>query len=312
MAQGRFERRPYMPGRLSEIVAFCAAHSATGHPPGLVTTLLGTLVTDPDAIIDLWTPEGRRFVGVVLDQLQNTDEAAEFDLLGYQPVPDEDDLWPIITTLAEAFVAKGPRRIIGIGLSAHTAAMAPYLLGHGYHHAYASYGMATADGVTLPLPVEPAAPWLWRPLDADQAPAYYDAVRATLGTVPGTQIPTYETFKPIALAATPLPRLLYEGERLAGYVKVLLTGPDSRTGYINSLGRLPAYRGQGLGDRLLSAAMHLLAALGALRFELDVAATNTMALGLYERHGFAVVAEEHHYLKPLPIDGTPTDLVRSS
>ncbi|MBC7543913.1 MAG: GNAT family N-acetyltransferase [Candidatus Sericytochromatia bacterium] len=293
-------RRPYATDTLPEMVAFCEAHNASGHPPGLINTLIGSLASGPDAIIDLWEGDRQVLVAVVLDQLQNTDDAAECALLGYRPAMAPQSLWPVLCTLAEQIVAAGPRRSIGIGLGEGTAAMAPFLLARGYRQNFTCYGMTTAKNPRLPGRIALEAPWQWRPLDEPRVRAYYEAVRATLGTVPGTQTPAYADFAALALAARIPPQLLYQGDRLAGFFKVVLKGPDGTVGYINSLGRMPEFHGQGMGVRLLAEAMHQLAALGARSFALEVVATNDAALSLYAWHGFAVTSEEPHFLWHLP------------
>lgn len=53
------------------------------------------------------------------------------------------------------------------------------------------------------------------------------------------------------------------------------------------MGLLPAYRGRGLGARLLDAALAGAAKLGITRVELEVFASNARAIALYERRGFA-------------------------
>ena len=56
------------------------------------------------------------------------------------------------------------------------------------------------------------------------------------------------------------------------------------------MGRLPAYRGRGLGPRLVAEGLRLLARAGAGDVELQVEADNERALDLYRRFGFDVVA----------------------
>jgi len=53
------------------------------------------------------------------------------------------------------------------------------------------------------------------------------------------------------------------------------------------MGLLPAYRGQGLGERLLRACLAKAKANGITRVELHVRADNDRAIRLYERLGFA-------------------------
>jgi RimJ/RimL family protein N-acetyltransferase len=52
------------------------------------------------------------------------------------------------------------------------------------------------------------------------------------------------------------------------------------------MGLLPAWRGRGLGARLLDAALAGAAEIGITRVELEVFASNARAIALYERRGF--------------------------
>lgn len=52
------------------------------------------------------------------------------------------------------------------------------------------------------------------------------------------------------------------------------------------MGLLPAWRGRGLGARLLEAVLEGAAGLGITRVELEVFETNERAIALYERNGF--------------------------
>ncbi len=52
------------------------------------------------------------------------------------------------------------------------------------------------------------------------------------------------------------------------------------------MGIIPAYRGKGLGRRLLLAALNQARTAGFIRVELSVHADNTRAVALYERIGF--------------------------
>ena len=69
----------------------------------------------------------------------------------------------------------------------------------------------------------------------------------------------------------------------------------------------PAYRGQGVGDLLLTAALEQARAMHGLRqVQLGVASTNHAAIALYERHGFVRFGTEPH---SLCIDGKFCDEV---
>ena len=81
---------------------------------------------------------------------------------------------------------------------------------------------------------------------------------------------------------------LDEGGEVVGWCDVVR---DDREGFRHAwrlgMGLLPAVRGRGVGRRLAEAAMAAARAKGAERIELEVFASNTHAIALYERLGFA-------------------------
>jgi RimJ/RimL family protein N-acetyltransferase len=72
------------------------------------------------------------------------------------------------------------------------------------------------------------------------------------------------------------------------------------------MGLLPAYRGQGLGRRLLRVVLSRVFAGGLLRIELEVFASNLAAIRLYEREGF--VTEGRKRCARI-LDGVEDDIV---
>lgn len=72
------------------------------------------------------------------------------------------------------------------------------------------------------------------------------------------------------------------------------------------MGVLPAYRGKGLGRRLLSACLAKATAQGMTRIELEVRADNERAIRLYEGLGFARESVKRHGMR---FDGVYYDSV---
>lgn len=72
------------------------------------------------------------------------------------------------------------------------------------------------------------------------------------------------------------------------------------------MGLLPTYRGQGLGIRLLGATLDRAFAKGLRRIELDVFASNSAALRLYERAGFATEGRKR---RARILDGVEDDIL---
>jgi ribosomal protein S18 acetylase RimI-like enzyme len=78
-----------------------------------------------------------------------------------------------------------------------------------------------------------------------------------------------------------------DGEQVVGWADIF---PDwapalAHRGHLG-MGLLPAYRGRGLGTRLLSACLAKAAAQGLTRVELEVRVDNTSATALYRKLGF--------------------------
>jgi RimJ/RimL family protein N-acetyltransferase len=72
------------------------------------------------------------------------------------------------------------------------------------------------------------------------------------------------------------------------------------------MGLLPAYRGQGLGRRLLREVLSRVFAGGLLRIELEVFASNLAAIRLYEREGLVTEGRERC---ARILDGVEDDIV---
>ncbi|WP_431050061.1 GNAT family N-acetyltransferase [Roseateles sp. L2-2] len=75
------------------------------------------------------------------------------------------------------------------------------------------------------------------------------------------------------------------------------------------VGLLPAYRGQGVGRRLLAACLAKAKQNGITRVELEVRADNQHAIGLYERMGFVREATKRNGMR---FDGHYFDSIQMS
>lgn len=86
---------------------------------------------------------------------------------------------------------------------------------------------------------------------------------------------------------------------LAGYAGLDLAGD---TADVMTIAVCAAYRGMGLGDRLLDELVVRAGAGGAETLLLEVRADNAPALALYRRHGFEQLSVRRRYYQPGDVD----------
>jgi ribosomal-protein-alanine N-acetyltransferase len=77
-------------------------------------------------------------------------------------------------------------------------------------------------------------------------------------------------------------------EKLVAYILVLVKRKKAN---IFSLGVLPAFRGQGISNRLLNAALKEVSVLGFTHVTLEVRTDNPNAIALYKKFGFTITEE---------------------
>jgi ribosomal protein S18 acetylase RimI-like enzyme len=98
-----------------------------------------------------------------------------------------------------------------------------------------------------------------------------------------------------------------DGQRVVGWCDVLPDDrPVSRHCGVLGMGLLPAYRGCGLGERLMGETLRAARAFELTRIELSVRADNARAAALYARLGFEV---EGRKARAFLVDGAYHDLV---
>jgi ribosomal protein S18 acetylase RimI-like enzyme len=95
--------------------------------------------------------------------------------------------------------------------------------------------------------------------------------------------------------------LAMEADNIVGFcVNWVEAAQDGREGWIEAIGVIPAWRGRGIASALLVKSLGAFQAEGLDRAGLDVDAENpTGALRLYQKHGFRVVKDSIHFVKPL-------------
>lgn len=101
-----------------------------------------------------------------------------------------------------------------------------------------------------------------------------------------------------------------DGSQVIGWADIVPAWPDA-TAHCGRLGMglLRAYRGQGIGRRLLEACLAKAWRNGITRVELEVRADNLPAIRLYEQFGFTVEAVKRRAMR---FDGAYYDAIQMS
>ena len=112
--------------------------------------------------------------------------------------------------------------------------------------------------------------------------------RRYLAMVEGPSRAEAEAFLADARARGMVQQLALSGAEVVGWCDVIRKPfPGFEHSGTLGMGLLPAYRGRGLGARLIAVTLEAVARLGITRVELDVFSTNARAIALYEKSGFA-------------------------
>jgi ribosomal protein S18 acetylase RimI-like enzyme len=130
------------------------------------------------------------------------------------------------------------------------------------------------------------AGWSWAPLEGPRIDAAHAALLEMFHGAPSFSLSPVPEFRRGVESRSSVWRALLDGARIAGLVHVSVNGAR---GELRTVGRTPAYRGQGVGPRLVGEGLRLLREAGAGDVTLSVEAVNESALNLYRRFGFEVL-----------------------
>jgi RimJ/RimL family protein N-acetyltransferase len=141
----------------------------------------------------------------------------------------------------------------------------------------------------------------WRCLDAVARERRYLALTAA------PPLAAARAFLENARAQGMIQTVAVSGTEVVGWCDVI---PKPYEGHAHTgelgMGLLPAWRGRGLGARLLDETLHAGFAQGLSRIELEVYASNLPAIALYERRGFA---HEGRKRRGRVLDGRSEDIL---
>ena len=131
--------------------------------------------------------------------------------------------------------------------------------------------------------------------------------RAYLAFVQAPPLASVREFVCAHLAGNVPQFVALDGDRVVGWCDI---SPERHEGFEHSgrlgMGVLRAYRGRGIGTRLIVAAMDAARERGLERIELEVFASNQPAIGLYKKMGFVV---EGIKKKARKLDGRYEDIL---
>jgi ribosomal protein S18 acetylase RimI-like enzyme len=104
----------------------------------------------------------------------------------------------------------------------------------------------------------------------------------------GLTHPNNDPHKDIARKMKVDPEMFLVCELDGKIIGTVMVGYEGHRGWINYLGVLPGYQGQGLGRELMDRAEAMLVERGCAKINLQIRATNTRVIQFYEGIGFKV------------------------
>jgi ribosomal protein S18 acetylase RimI-like enzyme len=283
-------RRPFARDDADAVIAFCAAHGP--YDAGLLRRLLLELTSGPAGVLVIEDREGPALVATVVDRVNNSMDAANLETLGVRAPLTAEAFMALVIEPAVVFARGGERGALAVGLPASpmpAVGAEAALRAAGFAHAYDSFEMKRPASTAAPDASEPLpAGWSWRTVDAALADEAHAALAEMFRGAPSTSHPPLDEFRRWIAAGASIWRALLADDRVAGLVQIALRGAH---GDVRIVGRMPEYRGRGLGPRLVAEGLRLLREGGAGEVDLTVEAGNDRALSLYRRFGFDVVSK---------------------
>ncbi len=279
-------RVPFAPGDADVIAGFCAAHGGIDY-----SRLLLDLTSGAGGVFVIADGDGIRLAATVVDRTRNAANSANLEMLGVRARIPAAEFIRLVIEPAAAFARAGDRRALHVTLP---KALWPAdgvenaLLGAGLAHAYDVFEMRR-PGSAPPAPAEPLPPgWSWTALDAARADAAHAALAEMFRDALATNLLPLADFRQAVESGAARWSVLLDGDRIAGLIRVAQHGDR---GELRILGRVPAYRGRGLGARIVAEGLRQVREGGAGDVDLSVEAVNESALGLYRRFGFEIVSQ---------------------
>ena len=260
-----------------------------GLAPAFAERLLTRLVRGPEARWMVWRDDRPALAGVIVDTTASAANIADLCPVAGDLALSAAELDALLAH-AEATTRAGPREALEVALPPERRSWLPALEARGYGLAYAMFQMKRPPAPVVEVLPPPDLHWEF--YSAARASDLHRVVGRAFAELPGAMVPELPEFARASVEADPPPEALCGPTGVAGFARVERAGAE---GLVASLGRDPDARGRGLGPVLLTHALARLQALGLPSAALEVAAKNTTALQLYQRHGFQIVAQTPIY-----------------
>jgi ribosomal protein S18 acetylase RimI-like enzyme len=285
-----FRRVPFAAADADGLVAFCVANGSP-FDGAIARRLMLELTTGPEGVFVLAGDAGPALVAALFDRGENAAGAAMLEILGVgQAVPGEA-FRELVIEPAIAFARAGVRRAVHVPLPhacARIDGAEAILRDAGFAPAYDSLTMRRPATAPPPPPAGPLPDgWRWEALAGARVDAAHAALHEAFRDSPSFTLSPLPLFRPSVASGASRWRALLDGEELAGLVQVSAP-PASHE--LRTVARRPAWRGRGLGPRLVAEGLRLLRDDGARDVELSVDAPNERAWALYHRFGFEIAA----------------------
>ena len=256
------------------------------YPAQLVRRFLTDLISSSQMISDIHDTKGRVATAVLLDKVNNPANDACLEILGMRTGAEVEDL---IFRFVEFAKERTPLHRSGfqVGIRAEFVKAIEVLVRQGLKNYYDTYKMRRIDLTGLRSHVIPEIEKA-QAVDRDQV---YRVLRESFAQNPDTSIPDIESWGFLQSAKSHVYIWRKQG-KIVAYAD-LVEGEVSDECEIRTIGVLPQYRGEGIGQALLNYCLSETLRLGFKSCQLTVAVTNQNALELYLRSGFIAVEKYH-------------------
>ncbi len=285
-------RVAFSPADVEALAAFSLANDGWFDAP-LVRRLLVDLTSSPSGVILLADGDATVLLATVVDGAENAAGAAHLEVLGMAEGAhlSKAAFAELVVAPAVAFARAGVRRALMVPLRPSFARVADaeaVLRAAGFEPSYSSYTMCRRGDLEPPDAGTLLPPgWRWDELDDARVDDAHALLADAFRGMPSFSLSAPPLFRRAIAARATTWRALLDGDTLAGVVQIVVYGARAE---LRTVARAPAYRGRGVGERLVGEGLRVLLIGGPRDVELTVEAENERALALYRRFGFEQVA----------------------